>query len=419
MQLLKSHSKVRRDGISLLEVLMTIFIIAVGLASVFALFMAGREIDARTTRQTEAAAVAQSIGEPLADEWCDVLQWIYLAPPTVAGEPNTWQWVRTSAGVLPKSLPVLIDPWGLVESETDLVGSRFDPVVQLNTLDRDPPNFQWGFDRFLPIRVQDVNDPNALHAVQPFSRITIAPERRTTVTDTVPASGTPLSREQITSLFASPDAVEYGTIADELAPPQPLFELGRRKRGTNFFPALFLCKPPEAGSGDEIALGTALERWLLVFHKPVASYQERLDVDGVARWPAGVHRLPVGQNSFRDLLELAPDPVFLSSDSTDIARAYQPGKWILIIQQRLHGGKAVFDACWRRLISATKEPGAPPKWLLGLEEELPGQWWDSSADPPKFTNLTNVNGTLTGLWVFGFESLIHVKRLPLTTLTGL
>ncbi len=356
---------------------MTIFIIAVGLASVFALFMAGREIEARSIRRTEAQAFSQAIAEPLVAEWSDASQWLYLDP-----SPNlSFDWVRpdTLPNPAPIGLPILVDPWGLTADElTD------DTIGNANR------NNFWGLDRFLP----------AIGTPLPFARVTLPSVARAADSTIYP----PLTREQILSTFAGPDAVEFSASADDAAPPLPFFELGRRKRSSDYVPALFLCKDPDNPAlviNNDIDSSELLQHWVLIFYKPAAAYQQETKFGITNEWPMGVHQLVDGGESVNDLLEVSQTN-FTSSDATNLRRALQPEKWILVTHQRATGSVTVFDACWRKLISATQE--GTENWLLALEEALPASWWSADTE---------------SVHVYAFESLIHVKRVLTAPLTGL
>jgi type II secretory pathway pseudopilin PulG len=361
----------RRRGISLLEVLMTIFIIAVGLASVFALFLAGREIEVRAIRKTDAQAFSQAVAQPLVNDWCDASQWLYLDPNNAE-----FRWVRPSPlpSLTPIGLPILVDPWGLATAdvdEGDWAGTPLDETIGNNN-----QTTNWGLNRFLPFSGTPL----------PFARVTLPSFPRGADSSISP----PLTREQVLSSLAGPDAIEFSNTSDDASPPTPLFELGRRKRGSDFIPALFIC---QNNAGNNEISSAVVQRWLLIFHKPAAAYQQK---DDGSTWPMGVHQLENAGQSSADLLEVIPTR-FTSADNTDVLRAFQPGKWVLVTHRR--GGGVVFDAHFTKLISATQEG---TKWLLAIEPELPANW--------SFNNPVNV---------YAFESLVDVRLDSSAPLTGL
>ena len=126
----KSIQLVSRSGISLLEVLVSIFILAIGISSVFALFLAGRELDARAAVQTRASAYLDRLETKLLDRWTDIRQWQYIDPTNLG--------LAWAVGVdLP--LPIIVDPYALA------VDSDFSA--------------DWGLNRFVDVR----NKPGNAH----------------------------------------------------------------------------------------------------------------------------------------------------------------------------------------------------------------------------------------------------------------
>jgi len=357
LQCLPRRRSCRRAGISLLEVLISMFILAVGIISVLGLFTAGREIQARTAIRSQAVSFADQM-LTTADQWRELAQWrIYDRAQNI--------WVPATAADV--RLPVVIDPYSL---NRDSINS-FLPLV----------DDDWDCANFVDIRPVSQVPPAAPPWNTFFRRVTL------------PAGANALSFEEALSLFGDADAIEYELPADAASPPRNQFEFGRRKRGNDFSAALMV---------DQIVSQPIMRYWLLVFHKqPVHRLPGDYDRQkGVAtRLPQGVLKLlpPAGVSNIT--AGLAEFVLLEPEERNTVRRGLQPGRWILVINAETWN-PLVFH--WSKMSSVTEMPLPPGikdrRWLVVLE----------SPPPPAIDNHAAMG--------FVFDSLVHVQEL--TDLAG-
>lgn len=332
-----------RRGISLLEVLITMFVVSVGLLSVFGLFMAGRELEARALILGRADAFANGQGRALAEAWLRAGQWQRYE----RGAGFRWVFYDGSGNTTNAvKLPVIVDPWALA-SDTFAGGPASGP---------------WDWDFFAP-------SPTSL----PFARITL-PRVEQSPRDTdndpnnnIPANA-PIKQDQALGLFADLDSIEFDTDAVALNPPLNAFDLGRRRRGTDLSAALYLDKRDDLPRpSSAVTTASPVAAWLLIFHKPIPGYETAV---GGSRWPAGFIKLNVAFPPSQNLLEATLDSDFLPSDNTVIRRSMRAGKWALVIRERgPAGGPFEYDTCWAKMVSASTNNNID--WLVILDGEVP------------------------------------------------
>lgn len=359
----KSPRLVSRNGISLLEVLVSIFILAIGISSVFALFLAGRELDARAAVQTRASAYLDRLETTLLDRWTDIRQWQYIDPINLG---LAW----ADGADLP--LPIIVDPYALAV-DSDL-------------------SADWGFNRFVDLR----NKAGNAHP-EAFQRVTLSSLHQPSSPPTVaPADAPPLSREAILSVLANADDLEFEFLQqDPNGPPRPAFDVApdsgtflRRKRGSDLTPAVFLA---QNDSGVSVAeAGTSVDAWLLVFHK----FQLGLDSSGSVEWPQGSLRFEVFPRA-EDWLRLEIEPEYTPHDPTPLRRAMSPGKWLLLAAP----GTARWRVHWSKMTSVTADDRSAGPFDVLLETPYPSAW---ASTPPTLA--------------FAFDSLVMVSKVavPIT-----
>lgn len=136
-----NSSHADRHAFTVLEVLISIFILGTGILSVFSLFMAGRSLQAYYHRQNAAKSYVESTARGLSDEWlASALSWRNSAGTQVAFNPGA-----PPSGLEPDVY--LIDPVGQnVDSNFGLLDSRrwniafpqenFPPVVDEDGVSR-------------------------------------------------------------------------------------------------------------------------------------------------------------------------------------------------------------------------------------------------------------------------------------------
>jgi len=429
-----------RRGITLLEVLITMFVLTVGILSVFGLFTAGRELSARAELRGRATAYAAGQGRVLADAWMDVRQWQHH-------DGTARRWVRAADALqgadMRIRLPVLIDPWGL-SREFDDPSQRL-PQGAAYAWDPNPQGMSdslaWDWNLAVPLTSGGIAVGGT--TVRVFPRITLCALENvilpaeddgppSTPADPGQPRNHPFSRETLLANLADPDAVEYRTPADDI--PTNIIEEGRRKRGTDLVPALFLAAPD--GTSGVIGGQTLLKRTLLIFHKPVPSYEAKSTADGEpggAQWPAGSLEYRVLQLE-SDLLRM--NPTHVSSEDAVVRRALKPGNWLLLVRRRgPDTGPYEYDTCWRKMTSVTEvksdtaiqsivnngnlAPRQLPYWLVVLNDDVPAAWPRSkSAGFVRTLRDDWQNSASTAPLLFGricaytFESLVHLEQLP-------
>ena len=356
-----------RRGISLLEVMISIGLLAIGLTSVLALVAAGRELNAKVRIQTQALAMAQRSAEEIAPSWLDTSQW-------VGNNMGTWEWVSPTTTTFSNSytLPLLIDPTGLA-SDTLL-----------------PPSRPWTWNHSC-YHYPDVKDPN--DATFQYPRLTLAGKNRIVHTE-LPIPTSPLTREQMLSEISSPDALEYYTATD---PPQNLFESGRRKRISDFTVALFLApanRPTSSPTTNVTIPLQSVDQWLLVFHKRLVDHQNN---------SAPTDHLAFSGNCSGGGVELINDLPDVDRDTLN--RALYPTKWMLVVC-KYHLFNSVtnqFDILrwnlqWIQILSVIAPPLNNPSdpWFVTFSDDLDENW---GSDPNN------------KIYAFTYESLKHVEKL--------
>lgn len=346
-----------RRGITLLEVLIAMFVLTVGILSVFGLFTAGRELEARATIKSDAIAYAGTLRNTIANEWIENWQdWLYVV------NTGTFGRVVMSSTTSPRvSLPVLVDPCGL--------SSDTQPVTPFL---RSPAATGWDWSRMTPLN-------SGTDAYQPFARLTLS----ATATGAVP-----LSRQGALAVVADQDAIEYRLPANDSDPPENAFELGRRKRGSDLVPALFVAATaPVRLSQTSIQAGAQVRRTLLIFHKAATDLEEANTAPSTT-WPSGYLELSVASNQPSGLIEaqLTRSP----KDAGMIGRSVRPGNWLLIVERKEYPstepGLYWFDTRWVKIKSATAAASAG-SYLFVMDE-------DQETQAPAS--------------VYAFERLVHV-----------
>jgi hypothetical protein len=379
-----------RNGISLIEVLIAMFVLAVGILSVFGLFAAGREMEARTILLQKAKAFADGPGLAQVNGWMSVGQWLRY--------DNEWRWVHSTATRDPSTfqvqLPVMIDPISLA------LGDNGSPSTS--------GAMPWDWNRVAALPF--VAPGSASFALQ---RVSLASTERARTPET-PTSDViaPFNRNAVFENAGDPDDVRFGLdTANSDNPPLNLFALGRRARNSDLVPALFLAN--QTPSGDITAVN--VRRWILIHHNPFLGYETFSN--STARWPAGSLRfrvnvvtvsattsgtIPITANSVLSLsLDSVPDmsgnPVTPQlDDDSAVRRSMKPGRWLLLARQTT-AVSGQYDIAWVEMKSVTPQPSTdPPSWLVLLDTQ--SQLADGSWTP----NLTRC---------FAFESIIYVKRL--------
>lgn len=364
-----------RRGISLLEVMISIGLLAIGLTSVLALVAAGRELNAKVRIQTQALAMAQRSAQQIAPSWLDTSQW-------VGNNMGTWEWVspNTNSFLSSYTLPLLIDPTGLA-SDTLLPQNR---------------KWTWNHSCYHYPNRKNLNDPNNpdddLDKTFQYPRLTLAGDNR--IGHTVSSILTPpLTREQMLSEISSPDALEYYTATD---PPQNRFENGRRKRASDFTVALFLApanRPTSIATTDVTLSLNSVDQWLLVFHKRLVDHENI---------SAPTDHLAFSGNCSGGGVELIND--LLDVDRDTLNRALYPTKWMLVVckyhlynsNTQEYNGPTRWDLRWIQILSVIAPPLNKPKdlWFVTFSDDLPEAWESDNGNK---------------IYAFTYESLKHVE----------
>jgi len=356
-----------RRGITLVEVLVSIFVLGIGLLSVLSLFTAGRDLEARAVRRGAAVNYADTIEPRIADSWSRPAGWHW----TINGGPDAADWVSDASGV---QLPVVLDPYGLNAS---------------TVRSPDQAETTWWWHRF-------VEAPPSFGGAVPFLR--------TSVFDgTIPPHG-----DAVLATLADPDGIEYRlNTEDTLAPPLNAFEFGRRVRGTDFTPALFIAHAN--GSGGTIAPGLEVIRWLLVFHKfPVNMMDAAM---AGPEWPAGFLQFNVIVAQ-EELLVLGLPKNLVRRDEGSLRRSLKPGQWLLLAHRA--AADQEWTVHWSRLTTAAPEDDTPEddapadqkRWLVSIENAMP------PGMPQPWPPILLGDGEV--FLAFSADSLLHVKKLDVT-----
>jgi hypothetical protein len=423
-----------RRGITLLEVLIAMFVLAVGILSIFALFTAGRELESRATIKSNAMGFAAAQRDTIGTQWLDRRQWLRVDDPI----NKTFLWAKPDPGAggpMPIVLPVIVDPWGLCRDGTvrheDDTGNS-DPGDAWESAP-DPDDVFWDWSRFVPLTSATAGSAGV---EEPFQRVTLPETIRTDFSGTAPLIS-PLSRETVLLTLADKDAIEYRLSANPNESPFNAFEAGQRKRSSDLVPALFIAAV-NSGTND-VQFGTQIRRSLLVFHKPVPDFEESTSggaatTTGTTYWPAGVVELRVTQHE-NGLIraKLAKEPV----DRTVVRRSLRPGKWVLFTSRlpRTPGPpRYYYDTAWRELTSVTEDDNQ--EWLIVPKTDLPddADWprtpeprrlnplqppissWDTSYPDP---NPSIEPALYSPIYCYGFERLVHVEELDADSTTTL
>ncbi len=325
-----------RRGITLLEVLMAMFVLAIGILSIFGLFTAGRELEARAAIKSDAIAYAATLRTTITDQWIkNWRDWLYVHTGT-----NFASVGANLAAPQRVSLPVLIDPCGL---NTDT-----QPRSQFLRL----PASDWDWARMTPLN-------SGTTSLQPFARVTLP----------LTAAGfTPMSREGAVASVSDQDSIEYTLPPNDNDPPLNAFELGRRKRGSDLIPALFVAATSAASLPNTLVnAGVQVTPTLLIFHKPGVDMETPVP-PAAGDWPAGYLELQVTAPQQSGLLDASLTRV--PSDSAVIRRSLRPGNWLLIAEPRGSVTSQWFDTRWVKIKSATNNSSISPNgWLFVLDED--------------------------------------------------
>ena len=380
-----------RRGISLLEVLIAMFVLAVGILSVLALFTAGRELEARAAVKSSALAFAASQKQTSGTQWLDWRQWLVVADPTT---PN-FRWAKPNpepAVAPPIVLPVLVDPWGLCADAVIGTSQNWDSGVS------------WDWSRFTPLTSWTIT-------AAPFQRVTVPMTERAAPYNATNPIISPFSREGALASFSDEDSIEYAVAANADDPPLNAFEVGRRKRGSDLVPALFIAAL--IPGNFTVEAGTRVKRSLLVFYRPVPDFESA----GATNWPSGVVELRAVRHEPGLLIaRLTTTP----TDLTVVRRSLRPGKWMLFTNRLPHGlsGPYFYDCEWREVTSVTQDTDG---WLIVLKSDLPEGWPptpDNIPTPPvkewstAYPDLAPPNPRqLSPISCYAFEHLVHVEPL--------
>jgi type II secretory pathway pseudopilin PulG len=410
-----------RRGITLLEVLIAMFVLAVGILSIFALFTAGRELESRATIKSNAMAFAATQRETIGTQWLDWRQWLTIANPAI---DRTFRWAKPDPGgsLQPIVLPVIVDPWGMCFDQR----VREDGGVAWESAP-DPDDVFWDWSRFVPL-TSAIAGSSGVN--EPFQRVTLPRNIRPGPIAVGDAVIDPLNRESVLLTLADKDAIEYRISADPNEPPFNAFEAGQRKRSSDLVPAVFIAAAFPAA--NNVVPGTLVKRSLLIFHKPVPDFEKSTSGNaGTTYWPSGVVELRVTQHEnglIRAKLAKEPD------DRTVVRRSLRPGKWVLFTYRmpRTPGPPPLdyfYDTVWRELTSVTEDDNQ--EWLIVPKTDLPvdPEWprtpensllipalvpprqissWDTSYPNPD----PSIDQALySPIYCYGFEHLVHVEDL--------
>jgi hypothetical protein len=235
----------------------------------------------------------------------------------------------------------------------------------------------------------------------------------------------PFTRETALATFSDEDSIEYRLSPNANESPLNAFEGGRRKRGTDLVPALFIAAADDPAART-ISLGTQVRRSLLVFHKPVPDFESQDPKQDLknenSSWPSGVVELRVAEHEEGLIVaRLTKTPV----DQTAVRRSLKPGKWVLFTSRRPRppglAGPYFYDTAWRELMSVTQDDDG--SWLIVPKTDLPkdGRWPKTpepsltvSLDPvAKWDNAYPAAGVqeASPIYCYGFERLVHVEEL--------
>lgn len=327
-----------RRGITLLEVLMAMFVLAVGILSIFGLFTAGRELEARAAIKSDAIAYAATICDTVANGWVDRWRdWLYVDAAGSFARVGSMGTLPTDSKV---ALPVLIDPCGLADDTQ----SR-SPFLRNPALD-------WDWARMTPLNSGTTN-------LQPFARITLP----------LTSGGLlPLAREGAIASVSDQDAIEYELPANDNEPPRNLFELGRRKRGSDLVPALFVAASGASIANPAIVQNVAVSRTLLIFNKASNDLEEGSFSGQSSTWPAGYLELEVQSSQDGGLLEASITRI--PKDTALVRRSLRPGNWLLVAETKSATAGTPpywYETQWVKIKSATPNNAAQTDWLLVVD----------------------------------------------------
>jgi len=371
-----------RRGITLVEVLVSIFVLGIGLLSVLSLFTAGRDLEARAVRQTAARGYAGVIEPKILDVWSRLENWRWTDGPSwhaydPLDQPATDGMVK---------FPVLIDPVGLNGTSVVL------------------PARTWDWNRFV---LAPAAEPQmAFRRMSVFSG-TAAP-----------------SQAAFLNALADADAVEFRVPQETRdGPPLNVFEYGRRARRTEFTPALFVAQYPftTPTQSHPVSPGTEVIRWLLVFRNLAPGSVDESKAspnDQTQAWPTGFLAFDV-LDAQAELLSIQFPPGGPRRDDASLRRSLKPGRWMLIARKPPGADPPLaWMIHWATIVSATREEAnenANPEeaenagWWLTIDPPLPNDdFLKDPATPPAL---------IPPYRVFSFESLIHVKQIDLTPYT--
>jgi hypothetical protein len=368
-----------RNGISLIEVLIAMFVLAVGILSVFGLFAAGREMEARTILLQKAKAFADGPGLAQVNGWMSVGQWLHY--------DNGWRWVYSNAtsgtATTKLRLPLMIDPVALaMENPTTPTTGNL--------------SLAWNWDRVCEADPFVLASGTLAYSLKRVTLATMAP----VVAPSDETAGTPQPqlRQNVFENAGDPDDVRFSLDKDNPDnPPKNAFSLGRRARNSDFVPALFLANTSTSARGA--IQPVAVRRWILIHHKPFTGYEESLTP---SQWPAGSLRFNVQTTATiteHSVITLQLPPAYYPTDTTVIRKSLQPRRWLLFLHQppSLNG---VYEAEWSQISNVTASPSMP-EWMVLLDNQDRMNGWISSRT-----------------FCLSFESIVDVKELlPAVELT--
>lgn len=368
------------------------FVLAVGILSVLALFTAGRELESRAAIKSSAVAFAVTQKQTSGTQWLDWRQWLVVADPTTP----TFRWAKPDpdpAVAPPIVLPVLVDPWGLCADAVIGPSQNWDSGVS------------WDWSRFTPLA-------SGTFAAAPFQRVTVPVTERLAPYNAASPIISPFDREGALASFSDEDSIEYTVVANVDDPPLNAFEVGRRKRGSDLVPTLFIAAVQP--NNRTVQAGTAVKRSLLVFFRPVPDFEST----NATNWPSGVVELrALRHETGLVIARLTTIP----TDPTVVRRSLRPGKWMLFTNNRPPLAQLFFYDCeWREVTSVTQDAD---DWLIVLKSDLPESWprtpeprpaphspipvWQTAYPPPA----PPVPEAFSPIYCYGFEHLVHVEQL--------
>jgi Tfp pilus assembly protein PilV len=282
----KTKASPNRKGITVLEVLISIFVLSFGLLGVLSLFAAGKSLTSALRVQTESfiyynqlynnrnlnflktnttysrdTKSYQYIGDAVACTWCDGDSWAQstqkFEASRKAGRTTQYDFAQLKLMFNPNPQVLAFDPCGL-------------------------------------FRENQQTQPSDWHVTSKFfinyAPLGIVSPRVTRLNNSAPGSPPTLSEAEVRTLFTSIDSIEYDPPASKGGPPRNAFENGARRVSSDYTPALFVIVGSE--NTDEVWGGngpvySGYREVVGIFHKrltqspnPVANGVPYLGPDG-------------------------------------------------------------------------------------------------------------------------------------------